>query len=267
MNRRYFIFPALFAALLLTTSVYLYSHARDLETKISNYIIATQDAEAESLQHQKKISFLKTDMLVLQSDINKLNATKEELDAQIKQLNRNLYHQKKESKQLLALKENQIEELKQQLSKSDSILKEQQNSNHLAISELSERNKALVLKIEAQEKSIITFKNNQTAELATEEDNNTSFPINDEVNISKLVVELKSSLSNINTLWFTIDTPLGKKLSSKNNSQLKVNIKSAAGDSADVELSYIPDKQDKGIYVFNIYNNNTLMSNAQIRMK
>jgi DNA repair exonuclease SbcCD ATPase subunit len=95
-----------------------------------------------------------------------------------------------------------------------------------------------------------------------------------------LLVSFDLPYNNTENIYFTINTPEGEEISSKNNSSANVisvpnkNLTASLNGTGQTsvtfrtELKYTPDKKLKrGIYKFNIYNNDKYLGSSQIKLR
>lgn len=260
-----FIFTSIFVLMLLISGYYYINNNR-LQSQVADQIITVQNAEAEALQLQKKIGFLNTDLLVVQSENEQLKFLKDDLSVEVTQLQGKIYRYSAIDKELTQSKHQALLALNQQLKSEQNHNQKQQILHQNEMSDLMSRNQILMDETQRLEQSIIEYQNRNINNIRIEAIGNKTNVIR-AGRTQQLVMTFDMPVKEVNAMSFQVLTPSGQQLNSIDNSNLQVNISSKNTDSSHVELIYMSSSFEKGIYGLWVYHNQTLASAAQIRLR
>ena len=262
-----FIFTSIFVLMLLISGYYYINNNR-LQSQVADQIITVQNAEAEALQLQKKIGFLNTDLLVVQSENEQLKFLKDDLSVEVNQLQGKIYRYSAIDKELTQSKQQALLALNQQLKSEQDANQKQQISHQNEMSDLMSRNQILMDENQRLEQSIVEYQNRNINNIRIEAiGNNQNTNVIRAGRTQQLVMTFDMPVKEVNAMSFQVLTPSGQQLNSTDNSNLQVNITSKNTDSSHVELIYMSSSFEKGIYGLWVYHNQTLASAAQIRLR
>jgi SMC interacting uncharacterized protein involved in chromosome segregation len=256
-----------------------------LNEKLSNEKLKSEMLLSEKLNLNKSIAKYQADASDLKNKNSKLNNTIEEINFRISEKNAEIKKLKSEnaSAKELQKKYTELEGLKEKLTQeialANKALKEAKNENSklndLLADALQENEELLsdnsVLKSlfsDSYRTEALRGKNEKLTVIAKR--------------TNKLTVSLNMPATTDNNIQFKIVTPQGKEISSSNDLAAVIKIidngddlMASSSDSAigsigtkRVEMSYKPsEKLSKGVYQFNLYNNDRFLGSTQLRLK
>lgn len=262
-----FVICSIFA-LLLFVSGYFYINNNRLQNQVADQIINVQNAEAEALQFQKKIGFLNTDLLVVQSENEQLKFLKDDLTVELTQLRGENERLKVTEQELVHENQQAITQLNQQLKSEQETNDKKQIAYDNQLTDLNSRNQVLMDENRKLEQAIVEFQHRTINHIRIEAiGNNQTTNVIRAARTQRLVMTFEMPVREVSGLHFQVLTPSGQQLKSTDNSNLQVNITSKTSDSSQVELIYMSNTFEKGIYGLWVYHNQTLASAAQIRLR
>jgi DNA repair exonuclease SbcCD ATPase subunit len=270
---------------LLTLSVAFFVVNTSLKRQLGDQKIKSEKLLSEKLKLDKSIKELRIDM-------SALTGKNAKLDKLLTEANKKLQNKEAEIKRLVA--ENAtVGELRAQVRELE-LLREQLNKDiaglNLSITQLSDANASLneFLARAKNENEILAIDN--TILKAMVADNyriealrgkHEKLTINAR-KTDKLLVSFDLPSDVGKNLYFKVKTPQGDEFSSKNDLSAIINIvenndgllASASSDvigsigTKRVEMIYKPNKKlTKGVYRFNVYNENSYLGSTQLRLK
>ena len=262
-----FVICSIFA-LLLFVSGYFYVNNNRLQNQVADQIIDVQNAEAEALQFQKKIGFLNTDLLVVQSENEQLKFLKDDLTVEVDQMQREINRLTELAKEQNIDKQQIILGFEKQLKSVQEVSDNSRIAFDNQVSDLNSRNQVLMDENHKLEQAIVEFQHRNINHIRIEAiGNNQTTNVIRAGRTQRLVMTFEMPVREVSGLHFQVLTPSGQQLKSTDNSNLQVNITSKTSDSSQVELIYMSNTFEKGIYGLWVYHNQTLASAAQIRLR
>jgi chromosome segregation ATPase len=274
---------ALAALLILSASFFIINAS--LKKQLGDQKIKSEKLLSEKLKLDQSIKELKVDM-------SALTGKNARLDKLLGEANRKLQKKEAQIKRLIA--ENAtVGELRAQVRELE-LLREQLTRDianlNINLAQLSDDNVRLneLLTRSKNENELLTFDNTILKAMVADnyriealKGRHEKLTINAR-KTDKLLVSFDLPLDAGRNLYFKVNTPQGEEFSSRtdlsaiiniveNNDRLLASANSEAGGSIGtkrVEMIYKPNKKlTKGVYRFNVYNDNSYLGSTQLKLK
>jgi len=249
------------------TCIHFYLSSKKMQLEIADNIIETQNAEAEALQLQKKIGFLRTDILVIQSEKEQLTMVNKELNQQLRHFKAKLTeaNQWKISREE---HEKQLDELTQKLIENGETSQKTENRLRFENAELLAQNHQLIEQSHQLQNQLSDYKLRNIYNIRVEAVRGSDMqPVTRASATQSLIMQFDISNSPDETLKFIIVTPTGQHITSQENPNFNVNKTSTLHDRTSIEMSYQDDRFEKGIYGIWIYRDTLLTAQAQVKLR
>jgi DNA repair exonuclease SbcCD ATPase subunit len=281
-NRIVGITAIIIAILLLLSGIFLIRKNNTLKDQLNTSIIRTEALESENLSVTKSFENLKADAIKLQDQIRTLEESLAETNEKItlKEAEINKLRKLNTNAAVLNKKLKELEQLKSEQEKQLAAL----NQNNI---QLDQKNKELSAMInELQNKNTVLTQNSQILHAMAGNNYRTEALRGKREKLTirarathKLVANLDVPTESVKNIKFNVKTPEGDEFSSATDENVEINIPGSSqaqsikinGETINmskIELIFSREKKlDKGIYTFDIFNNELYAGSTQIKLR